>query len=176
MRKNYDEILGNLEWKVINWNINKRKIEYFNIFWSCRFCDDLKRLLKEKGKTMDEFVEALRRSCMWSFWAKCEYEIQVNTHMPSRCYEAELNENSLTVKKQWYAEDSNDVVYSREDAGEFDANKLKSGRCFIQMADYDTSKKIDVYYQLLPNMRRLAEYIVKETGYRVKKEDAKANE
>ena len=56
MRKNYDEILGNLEWKVINWNINKREIEYFNIFWSCRFCDDLKRLLKEKEKTMDEFV------------------------------------------------------------------------------------------------------------------------
>lgn len=176
MRKNYDEILENMEWKVVNWDINRRKIEYFDIFCSCRFRDSVKRLLKEKGKTMDEFVEALRRDCMWCFWSKCEYEIQVNTHMPAYCYEAELNKNSLVIKKNWYPDDTKDVVYSREDAGEFDSNKFKTGRCFIQMAEYDTSKKIDVYYQLLPNMRRLAEYIIKETGYRIKKENTKVDE
>lgn len=165
----YNEILRNLEWKVLNWDFNRKKIEYYNIFWNCRFCDDLKKLLKKKGKTMDEFVEELRRSCMWCFWSKCEYEIQVNTHMPSHCYEAELDENRLTIKHQWFSESNKDVIYSREDDGEFGSNKLKTGRCFIQMLDYDTSEKIDVYDQLLPNMRRLAEYIIRECGYRIAK-------
>ena len=101
-------LMENLEWYVLNYNWNKKKIENFNIFRSYRFSEGVKDLLKYYT-TFDEFVEELEKELMYAFWAKREYEISVG------------------------------------DAFETDLDKYE---------------KLDVYWQVKPNVRILAKYIL----------------
>ena len=100
--------MENLEWYVLNYNWNKKKIESFNIFRSYRFTEGVKDLLKYYT-TFDEFVDDLEKELMYAFWAKREYEISVG------------------------------------DAFETDLDKYE---------------KLDVYWQVKPNVRLLAQYIL----------------
>lgn len=100
--------MENLEWYVLNYNWNKKKVENFNIFRSYRFSEGVKDLLKYYT-TFDEFVEELEKELMYAFWAKREYEISVG------------------------------------DAFETDLNKYE---------------KLDVYWQVKPNVKALAHYIL----------------
>ena len=65
-----------MEWYVLNYNFNERKIELFNIFRSVRFTRGVKVLL-ENYITFDDFVEKLKNEIKYSFWSKREYEISV---------------------------------------------------------------------------------------------------
>ena len=49
-----------MEWIVYNFNINKQKIETFNIFKHWSFSDYTKKAAK-KLKTKEEFAEQLKR-------------------------------------------------------------------------------------------------------------------
>ena len=67
-----------MKWYVILWDFNRDEIEYFNIFQSRSFSDGIRDLLKQKGLTREEFIEAVRHETKYSFWCKCEYEIIVS--------------------------------------------------------------------------------------------------
>ena len=166
----YEKKFNEMAWYTITYSINKNEMEMFNIFNSGHFRDGLKRLLKEKGKTMDEFVKELHRISKYAFWCKCEYEIEVNDHMPCGRYEAILEDDSFTIKSRWFNSPEIDAVYKGDNAKAVEANKFHKGNCYVQMRELDTSKKIDVYTQLQPNMERLAEYIIRECNYRITKQ------
>lgn len=101
-----------LEWYVLNYNWNKKKVENFNIFRSYCFTEGVRDLLNNYT-TFDEFVKELEKELMYAFWSKREYEISVG------------------------------------DAFE---------------TDLDRYEKLDVYYQVRPNVRVLAKYIVDAYG------------
>lgn len=66
--------MDSLVWNVIYHNINADKIETFNIFNHGGFRGDLKRLYK-KYQEKEDFARELKRSLMYYFWGKCEWEI-----------------------------------------------------------------------------------------------------
>lgn len=100
--------MENLEWYVLNYDFNRKKVENFNIFRSCRFVDGVKELL-DNYITFDDFIEKLEKQLQYSFWSKREYEISVS------------------------------------DAFETDLDKYE---------------KIDIYFQVKPNVKILAKYII----------------
>lgn len=100
--------MKNLEWYVLNYNFNEKKLENFNIFRSNKFIKGVEYLL-EYYTTFENFVKELDSELLYVFWSKREYEISVG------------------------------------DAFETDLNKYE---------------KIDIYYQVKPNLRTLAKYII----------------
>lgn len=71
-----------LEWYVYVEDINKRKIEPFNVFDSGRFYKCLLALKKEMKKDnvdFDYFSSQLDKDAKYCFWAKCEYEIYLSS-------------------------------------------------------------------------------------------------
>lgn len=97
-----------MEWYVLNYDFNRKKVYNFNIFNSVRFSEGVERLLND-FITMDDFIEKLTSQVKYCFWSKREYEISVS----------DLFEQDL-----------------------------------------DKYEKIDVAYQVLPNIKVLAEYII----------------
>ena len=66
--------MENLEWYVLNYDFNRKKVENFNIFRSSRFVDGVKELL-DNYITFEDFVEKLENELKYSFWSKREYEV-----------------------------------------------------------------------------------------------------
>lgn len=65
-----------MEWYVLNYDFNGKKVEDFNIFRNIkllRFLDEA----RENFITFDKFVEDLDREFRYCFWSKAEYEIMV---------------------------------------------------------------------------------------------------
>lgn len=59
---------------VIIENVNSRKFESYDVIPYLVEC--YKKLKpKERPKTFDEFKEFIRRTSTYQWWAKCEYEI-----------------------------------------------------------------------------------------------------
>lgn len=65
----------NLKWNVFMENFNGRKIETYDIFRHTSFLDDVRKAAEKCGEDRAAFEEQLRRSLMYYFWSKCEYEI-----------------------------------------------------------------------------------------------------
>ena len=97
-----------MEWNVLNYDFNSKKVYNYNIFNNAKFIRGVQDLL-DNFITFDDFVEKLEREVKYCFWAKREYEISVG------------------------------------DLWEQDPAKYE---------------KIDVAYQVLPNIKVLAEYII----------------
>lgn len=66
----------NLEWNVIRYNINQKKIEYWNVFDHYSFCTETIKYLFQMDNKSD-FSEKLRSEAMYYFWSKAEYEIVI---------------------------------------------------------------------------------------------------
>ena len=54
-----------MEWYVLNYDFNKRKVEIFNIFRSITFTKGVQELL-DNYVTFDDFVEKLKNICFVS--------------------------------------------------------------------------------------------------------------
>lgn len=65
-----------LQWNVLNHNIGSDEIVQFNIFDHSGFRKDMREAARNIYDR-DEFTKAGRRSLMYYFWSKCEYEIVV---------------------------------------------------------------------------------------------------
>lgn len=65
-----------MEWYVLNYNPNKKKVETFNIFRSYRFSNGVEDLLKNYI-TFEDFLGKLKQEIKYCFWAKRECEISV---------------------------------------------------------------------------------------------------
>ena len=69
------------EWYVIIENVNAKKIEKYNVFNHASFLNDCDKAWKDNHKDHEngfaKFEESVRRSLMYYFWSKCEWEILV---------------------------------------------------------------------------------------------------
>ena len=83
-----------MEWYVLNYDFNKKKIETFNIFRNTRFSEAVQKLL-ENYITFDDFVEKLKNEIKYSFWSKREYEISVGDAF---CGEEELEKWDISMQ------------------------------------------------------------------------------
>lgn len=80
-----------LEWNVYISDFNEKRIETYNIFLHYSFMADCQKIVKKYVKieksegTFDRcaFAEEVRRSLMYYFWSKCEWEI-ILSHWPPR--------------------------------------------------------------------------------------------
>ena len=71
--------MNKLVWNVYKQKSNTNEIEVFNVFNHIGFYRDLVKLKKEaKGMYNDTFKENIRKSLVYHFWAKCEYEILIS--------------------------------------------------------------------------------------------------
>lgn len=72
-------MMKDMEWYVLNYDFNRRKIYNFNIFNHWRFCEDVDRLLAEFNTDGDfnKFCRGLDSELKYYFRHRREYEISV---------------------------------------------------------------------------------------------------
>ena len=74
-----------MEWYVMNWNVNRDRLENFNIFNSSRFSDGVADMRGKIWNSVDEFVETLDLQLKCAFWCKAEYEVMVGDLFVNDC-------------------------------------------------------------------------------------------
>lgn len=67
--------MNDIEWFVYIEDFNANKIIKYNIFKHYRFVDDVKKCYKKYKDNYDSFSTEVRKSLMYYFWSKCEWEI-----------------------------------------------------------------------------------------------------
>lgn len=66
-----------MKWNVFYYDINRKKVDVFNIFEHSGFVKYVKKAIKEH-KNKEEFAKQLRSELMYYFWAKAEWEIIIS--------------------------------------------------------------------------------------------------
>ena len=125
-----------MKWNVYRHNINKGKIEVYNIFDHYNFCKEVKKHLEECSDK-EEFVEKLRCSLFYYFWAKAEHEVVITSWTPHIKIE-ELNR--LNTEREKYVKE-----WGREPRS-----------LYVQP---DIFKKVDIYEQVMNNWEVFLEYV-----------------
>lgn len=74
-----------MKWNVYYYNINKNKIETYNIISHGSFNAYTKKAIK-KYKTKEEFAEQLRRELQYYFWSKAEWELIIEITEDNRIF------------------------------------------------------------------------------------------
>lgn len=72
--------MKDLEFYVLNYDWNKKKLYNFNIFNSSKFNDYVKsdfENYKMNGRNYEDFKEEVRKDLMSAFWSKREYELSI---------------------------------------------------------------------------------------------------
>ena len=123
-------------WNVYREDFNRGDIIKYNIFDHGGFAQDVNKLLKE-DITKDEFAEQLKRSLMYWFWGKTEYEVVISS-WPVYMDKAELDR--LNTEYEEYN------------------NKLGHYPYKINVAP-EVGKKIDIYSQVMMNWEQFIEYV-----------------
>lgn len=72
-----------LEWNVYVSNFNGKRIETDNVFEHGGFIKDCQEAYKKYKDDKDAFLEKVRRSLMYYYWSKTEWEIIIS-HWPPR--------------------------------------------------------------------------------------------
>lgn len=67
-----------MEWNVYVWNPNRKVIESFNIFEHSGFRSDCDKAWADSKGNREAFVAMVKRSLLYFFWAKCEWEITLS--------------------------------------------------------------------------------------------------
>lgn len=66
-----------LEWNVLYWDINKHRVQTYNIL-NDKFKYDLYKQIKNKKITnYIELKDYIKRDCMYHYWSKSEYEMSI---------------------------------------------------------------------------------------------------
>lgn len=123
-------------WNVFREEFNQKSIVIYNIFNHSGFAQDVKKLLKE-DITKDKFAEQLRRSLMYWFWSKSEYEVVISS-WPVYIDKAELNRLN-TECEEYY-------------------NKWGHYPYKIDVAP-DVGEKVDIYSQIMMNWDQFIDYV-----------------
>ena len=63
-----------MEWNVYYYNINRNKIETFNIFNHYSLVKYIQKSIQE-CEDKDEFAEKVKSELQYYFWSKCEWEV-----------------------------------------------------------------------------------------------------
>lgn len=73
-----------LEWNVYISNFNGKRIEQHNVFDHGGVMESLKKAARKyRDRERELFEEELRRTIMYYYWSKCEWEI-ILSHWPPR--------------------------------------------------------------------------------------------
>ena len=75
--------MRDMVWNVYVEDFNARRMKTYNIFRHFRFSEDVKKIYKKHKDDFDSFAEEIRRSLMYYFWSKSEWEI-ILTSWPKR--------------------------------------------------------------------------------------------
>ena len=67
--------MRDMTWNVYVGSFNSRDIRVYNVFDHSRFMDDIRKIYKKHKDDFNAFSEEVRRSLMYYFWSKCEWEI-----------------------------------------------------------------------------------------------------
>ena len=70
-----------LTWNVFVGDFNHGIIETHNVFDHYRFMDDCRYAAKKYKDDRDEFEKYIKRSLMYYYWSKCEWEVVID-HWP----------------------------------------------------------------------------------------------
>ena len=90
-----------LEWNVYVEYINHRRIEIYNIFEHAGFKEDCDKAWKEYKDNSQKFAECVKRSLMYYFWSKCEWEIILSDFFPSDSFKKEKIDVYDQVRLNW---------------------------------------------------------------------------
>ena len=80
------------EWKVLNYNFNAKKVEFYNIFNNTYVNNHTNKLCaayKSKLMSFDDFVDELDHIIKWQEWSRSEYEIGVGYAFETDCSKLE---------------------------------------------------------------------------------------
>lgn len=125
-----------LEWNVYKEDWNNNKIDVFNIFNHSRFYEDVKKALN-KFDNKEEFAEEIKKSLMWCYWCKSEYEIVITTWVP---HITMLELDRLNAEREKTLKE-----YKREPY-----------RLYV---DPEVGEKIDIYSQIMLNWNIFVDYV-----------------
>lgn len=90
-----------LVWNVYVENINAQRIEVYNIFQHSSFKKDVLNAYKEYKNDFEQFSEKVRKSLMYHFWSKCEWEIILSDWPPSNNFKKEKIDVYDQVMLNW---------------------------------------------------------------------------
>lgn len=90
-----------MEWFVYCENINRRRIEPYNIFNHSGFLDDCKNALRKYTDNKEGFLRMVRSSLRYYYWSKCEWEIVLSDYPPSDSFKAEKIDVYSQVVLNW---------------------------------------------------------------------------
>lgn len=120
------------EWFVLNYNMNKKTIEPFNVL---RNSEKIIKNLKKKSDNFGEFAKQLNSEMMYHFWSRAEYELLLRK-----------TDQGLFLCP-WVVSSSNDLVIPVPVDSDFDwyvfANQM-----FSKYISRDNYVKFDIYDQL----------------------------
>lgn len=134
-----------MEWIVYNFNINKQKIETYNIFKHWSFSDYTKKAAN-KLKTKEEFAEQLKRELMYYFWSRSEWELII-----------EITEDNRIFLNPWVGcREPEKVRINVTDDTSFDWMGFAKKHTNEQI--YGNKAKIDVYDQVMFRWEEFVEY------------------
>ena len=83
-----------MEWYVLNYDFNNKKVVTYNIFRNIKFVEGIKELLANFYNFKD-FKEKLIKEIKYCFWSKREYEISVGDAF---CKEDDLEKWDISMQ------------------------------------------------------------------------------
>lgn len=93
--------MSKLYWGVYRESFNGgREIEEYNIFDHGGFMQDVKELAR-KRLNKEQFCERLRRSLLYYYWSKCEWEVVISQWPPSERYKSRKVDVYSQVMLNW---------------------------------------------------------------------------
>ena len=91
-----------VKWTAFYHSWSNDTIRIFNIFDHCSFRDDVKKAAK-KYKTKEEFAKELRRSLLYYYWSKCEWEVLISPWISHH------NDRDIKVDVYWQVMNNWDI-------------------------------------------------------------------
>ena len=90
-----------LEWNVYVGNFNAKKIETHNVFHHTRFTEDCHKAAKKFKDDKAAFAEEVRRSLMYYYWSKCEWEVVIEHWPPVQRFQSTKVDVYSQVMLNW---------------------------------------------------------------------------
>ena len=137
-----------MKWNVYIYNINKNKIELFNIFDHIGFLEDVKKDIK-KYKNKEEFEDKLKRELFYYFWSKCEWELII-----------EITKDNHILLSPWCGcRNPEEAKVDITNKSDFDWRSFANEHTKKQI--YGNEAKIDVFDQVMMNFDVFVDYVWK---------------
>lgn len=140
-----------LQWYVYHYNVNRDKIEPFNIFCHWKLCEDLQKSLK-KCATKEEFENKLKSELIYVYWSRTEYELII-----------ELTSNNHVCLTPWCGCRKPEEAQI-EVTNELGIEWKEFTALHVAKQIYGNKAKIDIYEQVMWNWSGFCDYVCRELG------------